>query len=196
MGAIIKIIVAYSTAFWRTAGLSGQVATDDDTLGIVMDDARDSGPAVLLCFVLAWAASAAAQDDVKNDLDDAKRALTRRIEEDGAITDAHVFEANGFRIESSRNKELGANLRTAARTPASSPLARIDASLVPAPLSLQGPNDDCALITLSAPAFAGDAAFVEYAYACGTVCGNGGLYALQRRENRWELVGIADVWIR
>ena len=50
MGAIIKIIVAYSTAFWRTAGLSGQVATDDDTLGIVMDDARDSGPAVLLCF--------------------------------------------------------------------------------------------------------------------------------------------------
>lgn len=50
MGAIIKIIVAYSTAFWRTAGYSGQVATDDDTLGIVMDDARETGPAVLLCF--------------------------------------------------------------------------------------------------------------------------------------------------
>jgi monoamine oxidase len=50
MGAIVKIIVAYTTAFWRTAGYSGQVATDDDTLGIVMDDTRDSGPAVLLCF--------------------------------------------------------------------------------------------------------------------------------------------------
>lgn len=73
---------------------------------------------------------------------------------------------------------------------------RVDAALVPAPLSLQGANDDCAVITLSAPAFAGDAAFVEYAYACGTVCGNGGLYALQRRDNRWEPVAIADIWIR
>ncbi|HWA29815.1 MAG TPA: FAD-dependent oxidoreductase [Rhizomicrobium sp.] len=51
MGAIIKVIVTYSTAFWRAAGYSGQVATDDDTLGIVMDDARDGDPAVLLCFV-------------------------------------------------------------------------------------------------------------------------------------------------
>jgi monoamine oxidase len=51
MGAITKIIVTYSTAFWRTAGWSGQVATSDDTLGIVMDDARDSGPAALLCFI-------------------------------------------------------------------------------------------------------------------------------------------------
>ncbi len=50
MGAIIKIIVAYKTPFWRAAGYSGQVATDDDTLGIVMDDARDDGSAVLLCF--------------------------------------------------------------------------------------------------------------------------------------------------
>ena len=50
MGAVIKMIVAYKAPFWRAAGLSGQVATDDDTLGIVMDDTRDGGPAVLLCF--------------------------------------------------------------------------------------------------------------------------------------------------
>lgn len=50
-GAVIKIIVIYSIAFWRTAGYSGQVATDDDTLGIVMDDARETGPAALLCFM-------------------------------------------------------------------------------------------------------------------------------------------------
>jgi monoamine oxidase len=50
MGAVIKMIVAYNAPFWRAAGLSGQVATDDDTLGIVMDDTRDGGPAVLLCF--------------------------------------------------------------------------------------------------------------------------------------------------
>jgi monoamine oxidase len=51
MGAIIKAAVAYDTAFWREAGFSGQVATDDDTLGIVMDDAQDEGPPVLLCFI-------------------------------------------------------------------------------------------------------------------------------------------------
>jgi hypothetical protein len=91
---------------------------------------------------------------------------------------------------------LNALRAEAARTAAAPILDRIDAALVPAPLSLQGPNDDCALITLSTPAFAGDAAFVEFAYACGTVCGNGGLYALQRRDNRWEPVAIADIWIR
>ncbi|HEY1710795.1 MAG TPA: FAD-dependent oxidoreductase [Rhizomicrobium sp.] len=51
MGAIIKIIVAYETPFWREAGLSGQVATGDDVLGIVMDDTRETGPAMLLCFI-------------------------------------------------------------------------------------------------------------------------------------------------
>jgi hypothetical protein len=93
-------------------------------------------------------------------------------------------------------ERLNALRAEAARAPVSPALASIDAASVPAPLRIQGPNDDCALITLSAPAFAGDAAFVEFAYACGTVCGNGGLYALRRREGRWELAGIADIWIR
>lgn len=84
----------------------------------------------------------------------------------------------------------------AGRAPTASGLAAIDAALVPAPLQLQGPRGDCAPLTLSAPAFAGDTAFVETAYACGSVCGNGNLYALQRREGRWEVVGIADIWIR
>jgi monoamine oxidase len=51
MGLIIKAAVAYPTPFWRAAGFSGQVATDDDVLGIVMDDTQDSGPAMLLCFI-------------------------------------------------------------------------------------------------------------------------------------------------
>jgi hypothetical protein len=91
---------------------------------------------------------------------------------------------------------LNALRAEAARAPASPALAGIDAAAVPAPLRIQQANDDCALITLSAPAFAGDAAFVEFAYACGTVCGNGGLYALRRREGQWQLVAIADIWIR
>lgn len=51
MGAIIKCVVVYAEPFWRSKGFSGQVATDDDVVGIVMDDARDSGEAILLAFV-------------------------------------------------------------------------------------------------------------------------------------------------
>ena len=51
MGAIIKIAVAYAEPFWRAAGLSGQAATADELLGIVMDDVREGGPAVLLAFI-------------------------------------------------------------------------------------------------------------------------------------------------
>lgn len=82
----------------------------------------------------------------------------------------------------------------AARAPAAA-LTQIDGALVPAPLLLRDRVRDCAPLALSAPAFAGDTAFVEIAYACGTRCGNGSLYALQRREGRWEVVGVADIWI-
>ena len=40
MGTIIKVIVVYAEPFWRRLGFSGQVATDDDTLGIVMEDTQ------------------------------------------------------------------------------------------------------------------------------------------------------------
>jgi hypothetical protein len=77
------------------------------------------------------------------------------------------------------------------------PTARgFDARLVPAPLRAQRPNDDCALIVLSAPAMAEQTAFVEVAYMCGSVCGNGSVYALERRDGNWTIVGIADTWIR
>ena len=93
-------------------------------------------------------------------------------------------------------ERLSALRAEAAHTPATPNPVRIDETLVTPPLRLERPNDDCAMLSFSAPAFAGDAAFVEYAYACGTVCGNGGLYALQRRDGRWTPVGIADIWIR
>lgn len=51
MGAIIKIAVAYASPFWRAAGFSGQIATDDGLLGIVMDDVRPDGSAILLAFI-------------------------------------------------------------------------------------------------------------------------------------------------
>jgi hypothetical protein len=62
-------------------------------------------------------------------------------------------------------------------------------------MQLQDMSHGCAPLQLSTPAFAGDAAFVETAYACGTTCGNGSLYALERREGRWAVVAVADIWI-
>ena len=51
MGAIIKVVVAYKTPFWRAKGFSGQVATDDDALGLVYDDCRDDGTCSLIGFI-------------------------------------------------------------------------------------------------------------------------------------------------
>jgi hypothetical protein len=75
-------------------------------------------------------------------------------------------------------------------------LRQVDAAMVPAPLRLQRPNDDCAQLSLSIPAIVGDTAFVAVNYACGPVCGNGGIYALRRGEGGWRVVGIGDTWIR
>jgi hypothetical protein len=99
-------------------------------------------------------------------------------------------------LDTAQAQQLNALRLQAAHAPAAPALDRIDAELIPAPLQLLRPDDDCAQLTLSQPAFAGDAAFVELAYACGTVCGNGNLYALQRRDGRWAVTGIADIWIR
>jgi hypothetical protein len=83
----------------------------------------------------------------------------------------------------------------AAASSAEPAIAEVDAALLTAPMQLQEMNRGCAPLQLSAPAFARDTAFVETAYACGTTCGNGSLYALQRREGRWTVVAVADVWI-
>jgi hypothetical protein len=91
--------------------------------------------------------------------------------------------------------DLGQRLDAARAAAAPVAIGEIDATWVPAPLRLRDGARDCGPLTLSAPAFTGDIAFVETAYACGTTCGNGSLYALQRREGRWEVVGVADIWI-
>lgn len=83
----------------------------------------------------------------------------------------------------------------AARNTAEPPITQIDENLLTAPMQLQDMSRGCAPLQVSAPGFAGDTAFVETAYACGTTCGNGSLYALQRREGRWAVVAVADIWI-
>jgi hypothetical protein len=92
-------------------------------------------------------------------------------------------------------QRLDALRAEAARNATAPAIATIDEALVTAPMQLQDMSHGCAPLQLSAPAFAGDAAFVETAYACGTTCGNGSLYALERRDGRWAVIAVADIWI-
>ena len=115
-----------------------------------------------------------------------RRPRRRRI--DPVPPPPALAAAPAARLDALRAEAAGAAAPSAA--------GRLDAAVVPAPLHLQRANEDCALLTLSAPAFAGDTAFVEVAYICGSVCGQGNLYALERRDGRWQVVGVADTWIR
>ena len=92
-------------------------------------------------------------------------------------------------------QRLDALRAQAAQSNAAPTVSEVDASLLTAPMQLQDMSRGCAPLQLSAPGFAGDTAFVETAYACGTTCGNGSLYALERREGRWTVIAVADIWI-
>jgi hypothetical protein len=92
-------------------------------------------------------------------------------------------------------QRLDAQRAEAARNISGPVIAQVDEALLTSPIQLQDQNGGCAALQLSAPGFASDTAFVETAYACGTTCGNGNLYALQRREGRWEVIAVADIWI-
>jgi len=80
-------------------------------------------------------------------------------------------------------------------TPQPVRLTAIDRAQVPAPLRLQAPGAHCDTIVLSSPGFVGDAAVVEEAFGCGSLCGSGTLYALERRNRRWTLVAHAATWV-
>ena len=53
----------------------------------------------------------------------------------------------------------------------------------------------CSTLTLTAPAISNSIAFVESSYVCGGLCGNGWLYALERKQGRWQLVAVAFTWV-
>jgi hypothetical protein len=91
--------------------------------------------------------------------------------------------------------ELDALRAEASRSTTTPALTAIDAGSIPEPLRVLRQDESCWQLHLSAPAFAGDAAFVAIDYLCGTSCGDGSLYALRRRETHWEVVGVADTWI-
>jgi len=65
----------------------------------------------------------------------------------------------------------------------------LDDSAVPEVFRSQGPG--CSTLLFSAPAVAGEIAFVETRFRCGERCGEDWLYAVVRREERWEVAAMA-----
>jgi monoamine oxidase len=97
MGAIIKVILAYEKPFWRDKGFSGQVATDDDLVGIVMDDVRDTGPAILLAFIEGRHAIAMSGTDKETRKQAVLASLTRFFGPEAA--DCIGYEDNDWLVE-------------------------------------------------------------------------------------------------
>lgn len=50
-------------------------------------------------------------------------------------------------------------------------------------------------LQFTAPAFAGDIAFVESILSSCQYCANGGLYALRREGDQWRVVAVARTWV-
>jgi monoamine oxidase len=97
VGAIIKVIVAYRAPFWRRLGFSGQVATDDDVVGLVMEDAPDGATPALLCFIEgdhAVEMSAAGKDERQ------RRVIASLVRFFGPeAADVLAYEDNDWQIE-------------------------------------------------------------------------------------------------
>lgn len=62
------------------------------------------------------------------------------------------------------------------------------------PTHFQASGADCNPLFFSAPAVAGEIAFVETLYRCGPGCEEGLLYAVVRREEQWEVGALTPAW--
>lgn len=67
-------------------------------------------------------------------------------------------------------------------------------NLAELPAGFQATGESCNPLFFTAPAVAGEIAFVETAYRCGPGCGDGRMYAVVRRDERWEVGALAPVW--
>lgn len=65
----------------------------------------------------------------------------------------------------------------------------LDGSVVPA--AFRSEDRGCNTLTFTAPAVAGEVAFVETSHRCGPECREGWLYAIVRRDGRWAVEAVA-----
>jgi hypothetical protein len=67
-------------------------------------------------------------------------------------------------------------------------------NLAELPSALQGGGADCTPLYFTAPAVAGEIAFVQTSYRCGPGCDENWLYAAVRRDERWEIGAVTQAW--
>jgi|GEM_PF-6811541 len=67
-------------------------------------------------------------------------------------------------------------------------------NLAELPPDFQGSGAGCNPLFFTAPAVAGEIAFVETSYRCGPNCEEGWLYAAVRRDEQWEVGAVARSW--
>lgn len=71
---------------------------------------------------------------------------------------------------------------------------RIDVNLVDPPIKRKA-EPDCTLLEVKSPVFSGSYAFVETGLRGGSRFNEGSLYALERQNGRWTLIGDCPTWI-
>ena len=67
-------------------------------------------------------------------------------------------------------------------------------NLADLPVGFQGKGENCNKLLFTAPAVAGEIAFVETTYRCGRNCEEGLIHAVVRRDGRWELGALTPAW--
>ena len=88
------------------------------------------------------------------------------------------------------NEAVGSLVRTGNQNPPTK-LSVLGLSDFP----LCGAKDLRARLSISVPAYAGELAFVDTAYGCGALCGQGMSYAFRRTGVRWKLVAFVPTWV-
>jgi hypothetical protein len=134
-----------------------------------------------------------------DDVDVARRRQRLAAHEHPAF-DWEVPAAAGGRGENAPppplDRALAAELSAVAgRVVMSDPDAVAPIALEPLPPPLRRPPGCGTSLSLTAPAFADDLAFVESSSSCGPLCGSGMLYALRRHGGEWRLIAVAHTWI-
>ncbi|WP_428683951.1 hypothetical protein [Sphingopyxis sp.] len=62
-------------------------------------------------------------------------------------------------------------------------------------ISLRGDMPSDHLWIFSAPWVAGDLAFVEVGFVCGSECGRGENYALRKIDGKWRVIAVQSSWV-
>lgn len=159
------------------------------TRGVALDEQRES-----LREALEWPVRNSKEAKLKEDAVRSYSSARFSWRKPGTAV-AYGFES-GAPLSEPEGLGLSKAAATIVQAPPRPSTARIDWKSVPWRLQGWGWLGYCgSTLSLTAPAFHGDLAFVETSHVCGGLCGYGWIYALRRREDEWTIVAEAMTWV-